>query len=403
LKIIEGQFNTAKVFTDVVDDGAVEQIKKLCDQEYTAGSVIRIMPDAHSGAGCTIGTTMTIADKVVPNLVGVDIGCGMETISIKNSHLELSRLDKLIYEKIPSGYNIRKTAHRYNDEIDLLKLRCKDEGKINISRASHSLGTLGGGNHFIEAARDESGSIYIVVHSGSRHLGIEVANFYQDQAYKSLNGNTSEDVRKLIDEYKAAGREKEIQAKVNELKKQIKTNIPKELAYVTGHLMEDYIHDMKIVQKFAVLNRKAMMDEIIKGMKLKVEDEFTTIHNYIDTDNMILRKGAVSAQKGEKLLIPINMRDGSLICIGKGNSDWNYSAPHGAGRLVSRNQAKNSYTLSEFKKQMAGIYTTSVNEDTLDECPMAYKDMDDIVNNIGDTAEVVKIIKPLYNFKAGEK
>lgn len=403
MKIIEGQFNAAKVFTDVIDDGAVEQIKKLCDQEYTAGSVIRIMPDAHAGAGCTIGTTMTIYDKVVPNLVGVDIGCGMETISIKNSHLELSRLDKLIYEKIPSGYNIRKTAHRYNAEIDLLRLRCKDEGKINISRAVLSLGTLGGGNHFIEAARDESGSIYIVVHSGSRHLGLEVANFYQDQAYKSLNGNTGEDIRKLIDEYKAAGREKEIQTKVDELKKQIKTNIPKELAYVTGRLMEDYIHDMKIVQKFAVLNRKAMMDEIIKGMKLKVEDEFTTIHNYIDTDNMILRKGAVSAQMGEKLLIPINMRDGSLICIGKGNPDWNYSAPHGAGRLVSRNQAKNSYTLSEFKKQMAGIYTTSVNEDTLDECPMAYKDMDDIISNIGDTAEVIKIIKPLYNFKAGEK
>lgn len=403
MKIVEGQFNTAKVFTDIVEDVAISQIKALCDQEYTQDSKIRIMPDVHAGAGCTIGTTMTITDKVVPNLVGVDIGCGMETIQIKNSHLELSKLDKLIYEKIPSGYNIRKNAHIYNDDINLNELRCKAEGKINITRAILSLGTLGGGNHFIEANKDENGAIYIVVHSGSRHLGLEVANFYQEQAFKSLNGNTSWDISKLIAEYKTTGREKEIQSKVEELKKQIKTQIPKNLAYVTGQLLEDYIHDMKIVQKFAMLNRKAMMDEIIRGMKLKVKDEFTTIHNYIDTENMILRKGAVSAENGEKLLIPINMRDGSLICIGKGNMDWNCSAPHGAGRLVSRNQAKSSYTLSEFKKQMDGIYTTSVNEDTLDECPMAYKGIDDIVNNIGDTVEIIEIIKPIYNFKAGEK
>lgn len=361
------------------------------------------MPDVHSGVGCTIGTTMTIIDKAVPNLVGVDIGCGMETIRIKNSHIELSKLDKLIYEKIPSGYNIRNKAHRYNDEIDLSHLKCKTEGKINISRAILSLGTLGGGNHFIEADKDEDGNIYIVIHSGSRHLGLEVANYYQELAYKSLNGNTNEDINQLIREYKSSGREKEIQAKVEKLKKQIKTKIPKELAYLTGSLLEDYLHDMKIVQRFAMLNRKAMMDEIIKGMKLKVEDEFTTIHNYIDTENMILRKGAVSAQLGEKLLIPINMRDGSIICTGKGNQDWNYSAPHGAGRLVSRNQARSAYTLSEFKKQMANIFTTSVNENTLDECPMAYKGIDDIVNNIGDTAEIIKIIKPIYNFKAGEK
>lgn len=403
MKIIEGMFNTAKVFTDAVDEGAILQIKSLCDQEYAKDSKIRIMPDVHSGVGCTIGTTMTIHDKVVPNLVGVDIGCGMETILIKNSHIELSKLDKLIYEKIPSGYNIRNKAHRYNDEIDLSLLKCKTEEKINISRAVLSLGTLGGGNHFIEADKDEEGNIYIVIHSGSRHLGLEVANYYQELAYKSLNGNTNEDINKLIREYKSSGREKEIQTKVEELKKQIKTKIPKELAYLTGPLLEDYIHDMKIVQRFAMLNRKAMMDEIIKGMKLKVEDEFTTIHNYVDTENMILRKGAVSAQLGEKLLIPINMRDGSIICTGKGNPDWNYSAPHGAGRLVSRNQARSTYTLSEFKKQMSNIFTTSVNEDTLDECPMAYKGIDDIVNNIGDTAEIIKIIKPIYNFKANEK
>lgn len=403
MKIVEGKFNSAKVFTDVVEEGALAQIKTLCDQEFTKQSKIRVMPDVHAGAGCTIGTTMTIVDKVVPNLVGVDIGCGMETVEIKNSHIEVQKLDKLIYDRIPSGFNIRDTAHRYNSEIDLVQLKCKEEAKINLDRAERSLGTLGGGNHFIEVGKDEDGKIYLVIHSGSRHLGLQVAEFYQEQAYKSLNGNSNIDVMKLIKELKSTGREHEIQKSVEELKKQSSTDIPKALAYVSGQLLEDYIHDMKIIQKFAMLNRKAMMDEIIKGMKLKVVDEFTTIHNYIDTENMILRKGAVSAQAGEKLLIPINMRDGSLICIGKGNADWNYSAPHGAGRLMSRTQAKSTYTLSEFKKEMKGIYTTSVNAETLDECPMVYKGMEDIVDNIGETAEIVKIVKPIYNFKAGEE
>lgn len=403
MKIVEGKFNSAKVFTDVVEEGALAQIKTLCDQEFTKQSKIRVMPDVHAGAGCTIGTTMTIVDKVVPNLVGVDIGCGMETVEIKNSHIEVQKLDKLIYDRIPSGFNIRETAHRYNSEIDLEQLKCKEEAKINLDRAERSLGTLGGGNHFIEVGKDEDGKIYLVIHSGSRHLGLQVAEFYQEQAYKSLNGNSNIDVMKLIKELKSTGREHEIQKSVEELKKQSSTDIPKALAYVSGQLLEDYIHDMKIIQKFAMLNRKAMMDEIIKGMKLKVVDEFTTIHNYIDTENMILRKGAVSAQAGEKLLIPINMRDGSLICIGKGNADWNYSAPHGAGRLMSRTQAKSTYTLSEFKKEMKGIYTTSVNAETLDECPMVYKGMEDIVDNIGETAEIVKIVKPIYNFKAGEE
>lgn len=403
MKIVEGKFNSAKVFTNVVEEGALAQIKTLCDQEFTKQSKIRVMPDVHAGAGCTIGTTMTIVDKVVPNLVGVDIGCGMETVEIKNSHIEVQKLDKLIYDRIPSGFNIRDTAHRYNSEIDLEQLKCKEEAKINLDRAERSLGTLGGGNHFIEVGKDEDGKIYLVIHSGSRHLGLQVAEFYQEQAYKSLNGNSNIDVMKLIKELKSTGREHEIQKSVEELKKQSSTDIPKALAYVSGQLLEDYIHDMKIIQKFAMLNRKAMMDEIIKGMKLKVVDEFTTIHNYIDTENMILRKGAVSAQAGEKLLIPINMRDGSLICIGKGNADWNYSAPHGAGRLMSRTQAKSMYTLSEFKKEMKGIYTTSVNSETLDECPMVYKGMEDIVDNIGETAEIVKIVKPIYNFKAGEE
>lgn len=403
MNIVEGKYNIAKVFTDVVEETALSQIKTLCDQEFVKDSMIRIMPDVHAGAGCTIGTTMTITDKIVPNLVGVDIGCGMETIQIKNKHIELQKLDRLIYEEIPSGFNIRKNSHKYNDEVDLSTLRCKLNGKINISRAQMSLGTLGGGNHFIEVDQDEEGNLYIVVHSGSRHLGLEVANYYQEQAYRSLNQNTIQDIYHLAEEYKAVGKDSEIQTAIKDLKKQIKTEIPKQLAYVSGDLMEDYIHDMKIVQKFAMLNRKAMMDVIIKGMKLKVVEEFTTIHNYIDVNNMILRKGAVSAAKGEKLLIPINMRDGSLICIGKGNPDWNQSAPHGAGRLMSRKQAKNAYTVSEFKKTMKGIYTTSVNDKTLDECPMAYKGMEDIVNNIGDTVEILKVIKPIYNFKAGEE
>lgn len=393
----------AKVFTEVVEETALEQIKMLCDQEFSSGSRIRIMPDVHAGAGCTIGTTMTIRDKAVPNLVGVDIGCGMETIRIGNSHIELEKLDKLIYEKIPSGFNIRKEPHPYNEQIDLNKLRCKMAGKINLDRAVRSLGTLGGGNHFIEVDRDTEGKLYLVVHSGSRHLGLEVAHFYQNEAYKALNGNSPADVDTLIKEYKAAGREKEIQKALKELKAQVTTTVPKALAYCEGELLEDYIHDMTLVQRFAMLNRKAMMDEMIRGMKLKVEEQFTTIHNYIDTENMILRKGAVSAKAGEKLLIPINMRDGSLICVGKGNEDWNCSAPHGAGRLMSRTQAKKSYTVSEFRKEMEGIYTTSVNTETLDECPMAYKRMQDIVDNIGDTAGILSVIKPVYNFKAGEE
>lgn len=403
MQLVEGKYNQAKVFTDVVEEGALKQIQMLCDQEFTKDLKIRIMPDVHAGAGCTIGTTMTVRDMVVPNLVGVDIGCGMETIQIKNKHIELEKLDKLIYEKIPSGYMIRETPHRFNEEIDLTKLRCLKEGKINLNHAERSLGTLGGGNHFIEADKDEEGKIYLVIHSGSRHLGLEVAEFYQEQAFKQLNGTTKKDIDALITSYKEQGREKEIQTAISELKSQIKTTIPKILAYVSDSLLEDYIYDMRLIQQFAVLNRKAMMNEIIKGMKLKIEEEFTTIHNYIDLESMILRKGAVSAKEGEKLLIPINMRDGSLICIGKGNSDWNYSAPHGAGRLMSRKEAKNSFTVSEFKKQMKGIYTTSVNAETLDECPMAYKNMEDIVNNIEPTAEIINIIKPIYNFKAGEE
>lgn len=397
---ITGKYNTAKVFTNVIENEAVEQIKTLCNQEFITGSKIRIMPDVHSGAGCTIGTTMTITDKVIPNLVGVDIGCGMEIVMITDKEIDLEKLDKLIYEKIPSGHNIRKIPHELINEIDLNQLRCT--GHVKMDRAIRSIGTLGGGNHFIEAGKDEEGNIYITVHSGSRHLGLEVANYYQKMGYKALNKVSDIDIEKIIEQLKNEGREKEINKTIKEIKKQIITDIPQALAYVSEELFDDYIHDMKLIQKFAVLNRKAMMDEIIKGLGTEVAEEFTTIHNYIDTDMMILRKGAVSAKEGEKLLIPINMRDGSLICIGKGNEDWNYSAPHGAGRLMSRTKAKKTFELKNFKKEMEGIYTTSVSKDTLDECPMAYKAMEDIIKNIGDTVDIIKRIIPIYNFKAGE-
>ena len=398
---VSGKYNQAKIFTDVVDQASIAQVIELCNQEFTAGSRIRLMPDVHAGAGCTVGTTMTITDKVVPNLVGVDIGCGMETARLREDHLELQKLDKLIREKTPSGFAVRAAVHRYTDQIDLEELCCFRH--VQMLRAEKSIGTLGGGNHFIEVDRDEEGQLYVVIHSGSRRLGLEVAKYYQEEGYKVLNQTDQASLDRLIAEMRAAGRQKDIQKELKRLKNLKRTAVPRQLAYVEGTLFEQYIHDMKLVQQFAELNRQAMIDEIVKGMKLHVEEQFTTIHNYIDTDAMILRKGAVSARAGERLLIPINMRDGSLLCVGKGNEDWNCSAPHGAGRLMSRAEAKQSFTVSEFKKQMADVYTTSVSKATLDECPMAYKGMEDILDNIGPTAEVVKIIKPIYNFKAGDE
>jgi len=398
---IRGKYNTAKVFTDVVDESSIAQITQLCNQAFTEGSRIRMMPDVHAGAGCTIGTTMTITDKVVPNLVGVDIGCGMETVRLRESHIELAKLDKLIYKSIPSGFSIRQKPHRYAAEIDLTVLRCYKD--VDTRRGELSIGTLGGGNHFIEADRDNDGNLYLVVHSGSRHLGLEVARYYQEQAYHQCNGSDQASIDAMIAQLKAESRHKEIQKTIKAMKTVKRTDIPKALCYLTGELMQDYLHDMALMQRYAMLNRKAMMDELIRGMGLHVEEQFTTIHNYIDTEAMILRKGAVSAKTGEKLLIPINMRDGSLICIGRGNDDWNQSAPHGAGRLMSRAAAKQNFTLTQFKAEMEGIYSTSVSRDTLDECPMAYKGMEDIVNNIGPTAEILSIIRPIYNFKAGDE
>lgn len=406
MQLVEGKHNTAKVFTDVVDEKSLQQIKTLCDQEFTSGARIRLMPDVHAGAGCTIGTTMTIKDKIVPNLVGVDIGCGMETLMIhKDSEaaqkFDPAQLDMIIRKNIPCGFDIRKFEHQYVAEVEWDNIK----GIYNKHRAQLSLGTLGGGNHFIEADKDEEGNLYIVVHSGSRHAGLEIAEYYQEMAWRQLNGKTKADLDAMISQLKAEGRETEIEAKRVEMNAQIKTQIPKDLAYVSGYLFDDYINDMRIMQHFAMLNRKAMINTISIGLHLKKEeivDQFTTIHNYIDTENMILRKGAVNAQKGEKLLIPINMRDGSLICLGKGNEDWNCSAPHGAGRVMSRMKAKKELSMEEFKAEMSGIYSTTVTKETLDEAPMAYKTMDDIVANIGPTADILNVIKPIYNFKAVE-
>lgn len=404
MKLVEGKYNTAKVFTDVVEEKSLQQIKTLCDQEFTSGAKIRLMPDVHAGAGCTIGTTMTIKDKIVPNLVGVDIGCGMETLMIhKDSeaavNFDPAKLDKIIRKNIPSGFDIRKFQHNFVEEVEWDKIK----GTYNKHRAKMSLGTLGGGNHFIEADKDEDGNLYIVVHSGSRHAGLEIAEYYQEMAWKQLNGRTKADIDAMICRLKEEGRQSEIEAQMAVMSKQIKTLVPKDLAFVSGYLFDDYINDMRIMQHFAMLNRKAMVNTISIGLHLKEEeivDQFTTIHNYIDTENMILRKGAVSANKGEKLLIPINMRDGSLICIGKGNEDWNFSAPHGAGRVMSRTQARKGLSMDEFKAEMSGIWSSTVTKGTLDEAPMAYKTMDDIVANIGPTADIVNVIKPIYNFKA---
>jgi RNA-splicing ligase RtcB len=369
------------------------------------------MPDVHAGAGCTIGTTMTISDKIVPNLVGVDIGCGMETLIVSKDdpvsrNFDPAKLDKWIYQNIPSGMNIREKPHEFIEKIPLKNIRCR---AINEHRAKLSIGTLGGGNHFIEADRDEDENLYIVIHSGSRHLGLEIAEWYQEEAWNQLNGRRKIDIDAEIAKLKAEGRDTEIQSRIKEIRAQVRVDIPKDLAYLTGDLFDDYINDMKITQAFATMNRKAMMQVILEGLEIANAngaesgyENFTTVHNYIDTDSMILRKGAVSAKAAEKLLVPINMRDGSLVCKGLGNPDWNFSAPHGAGRLMSRSKAFKTLSLDDFREQMSGIYSTSINRGTLDESPKKYKNMDDIVRNIAPTAEILKIIKPVYNFKAAE-
>jgi len=397
---IQGLYNTALCYTPALEPAAEMQIKSVCDQEAFAGCKIRIMPDVHAGKGCTIGTTMTIRDKIVPGMVGVDIGCGMETVRLAEKEIDFAALDALIRKEIPCGQNIRKEEHPLNEEINLSQLRCAP--CVSIERAKRSIGTLGGGNHFIEVDRGENGDLYLVIHSGSRYLGTQVCQYYQDQGRFAMWGGARHQIADLIAEYRAAGRQQEIQSAIIELRREHPVSIPKDLAYVEGKLFDDYIHDMRITQRFAVLNRKAMTDVILGGMGLTKVEEFTTIHNYIDTEKRILRKGSVSAEAGEKLLIPINMRDGSLICIGKGNEDWNCSAPHGAGRIMSRKQAFARLSMDEYTAEMEGIWSSCIVKDTLDESPMAYKPLDEIISEIGPTAEIVERIRPVYNFKASE-
>lgn len=383
--VIKGQFNEAKIFAKSLEEEAIQQIKELCNQEFVKGSKIRIMPDAHTGAGCVIGTTMTIKDKVVPNLVGVDIGCGVNVCKIRETNISFELLDNIIRKEIPSGFRVRKTPHPYVENTNIFNLKCRDY--VDLERALLSIGTLGGGNHFIELAIDKDGHLYLLVHSGSRYLGKEVAEYYQNLAYALLSGSS-------------LPTKKSKKKKKKKLVNSEKTNIPKHLAYLENGPFNDYLHDMKIVQHYAQTNRRAMIDIIVQNLNLTVLEHFSTIHNYIDLEKMILRKGAVSAQKGEKLIIPINMRDGSLICIGKGNPDWNYSAPHGAGRIMSRRQAKKELDLEKFKNSMRGIYSTSIGFQTIDESPMVYKPLEEIEEAIKDTVEIIERIKPIYNFKA---
>lgn len=388
---LKAKFNNAKVFTDNIDAETISQIMLLLNQEFVKDNKIRIMPDTHAGSGCVIGTTMTIKDKIVPNLVGVDIGCGMHAVKLKEKEIDLSALDKVIEKYIPSGTNIHELMVSPYDLDDII-------APIDKERARRSIGTLGGGNHFIEVNRDSEGYLWLVIHTGSRHLGIEICKYYQDLAYKTLKGR-GDVVKDVIERLKAEGRQREIESTIKAIKEK-EITIPKDLCYLEGDNFRNYIHDMNLAQKYALINRMHIADEIMRLLFLHEEERFDTIHNYIDIDNMILRKGAISAQAGEKVIIPMNMRDGSLICVGKGNPDWNYSAPHGAGRVMSRSKAKESINMYDFKESMKDIYSTSVVESTIDEAPMVYKPMDEIIANIKDTVEVMDIIKPIYNFKA---
>ena len=396
---IRGKVNTAVCYATVIEEEAIEQIRRMCDYEFTEGSRIRIMPDVHAGRGSTIGTTMTITDKAVPNVVGVDIGCGMYTVNLGRGELDLERLDRVVHG-IPSGHNVWNGRR---EAFDLTALRCfRDLG--DTPRLERSLGTLGGGNHFIEIDRGEDGTNYLVIHSGSRNLGKQVADIYQHLAI-DLNRGKDEYFRRrleIIEEYKASGRRSEIQQALDQIEWTEKENtIPADLCFLYGSYLEDYLHDVEICQSFARRNREVMAEIILREMGLTVMDAFHTIHNYIDTEERILRKGAIAAHAGERVLIPINMRDGSVLATGRGNEEWNFSAPHGAGRILSRTAAKEQLDLEEFRRAMEGIYTTSVKESTLDEAPMAYKSLEDIIGVIGETVDIIEILKPIYNFKAG--
>lgn len=397
-----------KIFTKNVEQEAVDQIELLLAQDAFKDCKVRIMPDVHAGKGCVIGFTADLGEKVIPNIVGVDIGCGMLCVSLGQTDIDFEKLDNVIRSYVPSGRDVHEGRTIRFDELQ--ELKCYRELR-DTKRLERSIGTLGGGNHFIEVDVAEDDYKYLVIHTGSRNLGKQVADYYQNLAFELMSGKDKlyEEQDRLIKEYKSAGRKSGIQSAIAELHRNFKAvnpNIPKDLCYLEGKYREDYLHDMRICQKFAYINR-VMIAQIICnhmgwGVDADMPDYFECIHNYIDHDSNIVRKGAISAKYGEKVLIPINMRDGCIIGTGKGNEDWNCSAPHGAGRVMSRTKAKELVSLEEFEKAMDGIYTTSVNQSTIDESPMAYKTLDEIVENIKDTVDVPAIIKPVYNFKASE-
>lgn len=397
---LKGAYTTAICYANIVEQEAISQILRMCNHEFTAGSRVRIMPDVHAGKGCTIGTTMTVTDKVVPNIVGVDIGCGMYVVTLGYVTIDLAALDRAAHS-IPSGMQV---WDRIRHPFDLKQLRCYNRLQ-NLGHLECSLGTLGGGNHFIEANQAQDGTLYLVIHSGSRNIGKQVAEYYQKLAISLHNGKESinRERQALIAQYKANGTKHRLQQALKEFELEHPKRssfIPDDLCYLYGSYLEDYLHDVKVCQDFARRNREAIAEVLLQSAGLTALDSFHTIHNYIDTDEMILRKGAIAAHEGERVLIPINMRDGSILAIGRGNPDWNYSAPHGAGRLMSRSQAKATLSMEEYQEAMAGIYTTSVSQSTLDESPMAYKSLEDILESVQESVDVLDVLKPIYNFKA---
>ena len=393
-----------KIFTQNIEQEALDQINTLMEQPAFSDCKFRIMPDVHAGAGCVIGFTADLGGKVIPNIVGVDIGCGMLTIGLGKIDIDYAKLDEVIRKFVPCGYNIHDGRKVKFEKLQQLK--CYRELK-DTKRFERSIGTLGGGNHFIEIDEGTDGAKYLVIHTGSRNLGKQVADYYQNLAVELMQGKDEllAKQEQLIADYKAQGRKKEIQDAIKELHRTWRPNeidIPRDLCYLTGKYREDYLHDMRICQEFARLNRNHIALIIADQMGWEVLDIFETIHNYIEFETNMVRKGAISAKAGEKLLIPINMRDGCIVGIGKGNDDWNQSAPHGAGRIMSRHKAREVVSLDAFKEAMDGIFTTSVSAETIDEAPMVYKPMDEIVENIKDTVDILEIIKPVYNFKASE-
>lgn len=414
---LNGKYGIAKVFTDVIEDEAIKQIITLLNQPFVKGCSVRIMPDVHAGAGCTVGFTANLGDKVIPNLVGVDIGCGVLTVPLGNVEIDYKRFDKVIRENLAFGFEINSIQKKSFEDLE--DMYCyNDVVKYQYDKVLRAIGSLGGGNHFIEIDEDSEGNKYLMIHCGSRHLGLDVCKYYQNKAGKE---ETKNNINALICELKESGRESEIEKAIQNYKSKL-DKIPKNLLYLIGRDRDEYLHDMKICQRYAALNRFTIAEELIKnyfndcqvqlstGGKLKIKQKgkyniktewFDTIHNYIGDDN-IIRKGAVSAYENQKLVVPINMRDGVLICNGKGNSDWNYSCCHGAGRLMSRSKAKETINLSDFAESMKGIYSTCINEGTLDESPQAYKSINDIITNIEDTVEIINIVKPRYNFKASD-